>query len=428
MPGIKKKTAIIGVILLSLAVFLVWRFIRPMNIFVVSEAFERPITTAQVPAPLRTLRAKECAACHQAFYKEWATTIHSQAWTDPYFQTDWQFEGSEQICKNCHIPLDRQQEHTVLGFRDTEKWDPILEPNPDFDPVLQHEGVTCAACHLRDGKILGPYGSNTAPHPVEKLANSNEVCARCHVVGGERWDTFFRFPPCGTVAEIEASRTISPGAKLDARSAPEGRGPGMARVKTGQAGRTGEAVIADTASLGCVECHMPLVERPLVADGKVRVTRRHLWRGGHDPEMVKRALKIELKREPGTTADKQRYILTLTNVGAAHYLPTGTPDRHLTVHMRLLDAAGNIIKEQHHMLKRTVMWRPFIVDLWDTRLPYGERRTYTFAFSADKEPKLAVLEAVVRYHLLEEKRRKHIGYENKEPISYEVFRKRIPVH
>ena len=30
--------------------------------------------------------------------------MHSQAWTDPYFQADWQFDGAQQICKNCHIP------------------------------------------------------------------------------------------------------------------------------------------------------------------------------------------------------------------------------------------------------------------------------------------------------------------------------------
>jgi len=31
----------------------------------------------------------------------------------------------------------------------------------------------------------------------------------------------------------------------------------------------------------------------------------------------------------------------------------------------------------------------------------------------------------VRYHLLDEKRRKYINYKNTEPIAYEVFRKRI---
>lgn len=394
------RNIIVVSIVVVMVIFFTWRFIRPMNIFVVSEAFERPIDTRDVPAPLQTLRAEECAACHKEFYDEWSTTIHSQAWTDPYFQVDYRFDGSQQICKNCHIPLDRQQEYKVIGFRDKEKWDPILEPNPDFDPKLQHEGVTCTVCHLKDGKILGPYGSNTAPHPVEKLVNSNEVCARCHVVGGERWDTFFRFPPCGTVAEIQAGQS-------------------------GETSRSGEAVVRDVAALGCVECHMPLVERPLVVGGKVRPTRRHVWRGGHDPAQVKRALDIQFKETPASSSNKRRFTLTLTNVGAAHYVPTGTPDRHFSVALRLLDAKGGIVQEQNHILKRKILWRPFIIDLWDTRLPPGEPRQYTIDLDTADKTSVQAVEAIVRYHLVDEKRRELIGYNNKEPIAYDVFRKKV---
>ena len=103
---------------------------------------------------------------------------------------------------NCHIPLDRQQEHFILGFRDSDKLNPVLAPNPDFDPTLQQEGVTCVACHLRDGKIVGVLGTTDAPHPVKMIDDPNQICMRCHVVEGNRWDTLFRLPPCGTVAEI----------------------------------------------------------------------------------------------------------------------------------------------------------------------------------------------------------------------------------
>lgn len=392
-----KKLIVIGVAVVVVAVFFGWRFLRPMNIFIVSESFERPVSTAQIPAMFKTLRAEECGKCHQEFYKEWKTTIHSQAWTDPYFQTDWKFEGSQQICKNCHIPLDRQQEHKVVGFRDKEKWDPILEPNPEFDPVLQHEGVTCAACHLREGKIVGVYGDTRAPHPVKKLKSANEVCIQCHVVGGERWDTFFRFPPCGTVAEIQAGR----GKKVT---------------------RSGETVVGDPAALGCVECHMPLVERPLVAGGKVRKVRQHLWRGGHDPDQVKRALDIKFEQ---MTTDRHRFRLTLTNVGAAHYVPTGTPDRHFTLNVRLLDKNGKIITEEVHVIKRTVMWRPFIIDLKDNRLPPGKPRHHEFNYSKRELDDAVVVEAIVRYGLVDKKRLKRINYKGKEALSYEIFRKRL---
>ncbi len=232
---VRRKTLVVTITLIALAVFVGWRFVRPMNIFVVTKAFERPIDTRAAPAMFKTLSAQECAACHRDFYDEWSTAIHSQAWTDPYFQADWRYDDEQQICKNCHTPLDRQQEYRVLGFRDRAKWDPVLAPNPDFDPRLQHEGVTCAACHFRDGAILGPFGLDTAPHPVQKLADPNQVCVRCHVVQGERWDTFYKMPPCGTVAEIS-------------------RGTDQREPSRGQplflGGRTGEIRVEEIAGLG----------------------------------------------------------------------------------------------------------------------------------------------------------------------------------
>ena len=395
---LKKRTVVIVIGVLALAAFLGWRLLRPLHTFVIAKAFERPVDSRMIPKPLHGLHAQECGKCHQAFYKEWQTTIHSQAWTDPYFRTDWAFEGKEQICRNCHTPLDRQQPHRVVGFRDGDKWDPILKPNPTFDPVLQHQGVTCAACHVRDGKILGPYGHVNAPHPVEKLKDTNEICLRCHVVQGGRWDTFYRFPPCGTAAEIAA-----------------GKGHWH--------GRSGEYTVHNVAELGCVECHMPVVERALVPGGPVRRVHRHLWRGGHDPAMVKRGLDIQFREDSTNSAEDRAFVLTITNVGAAHYLPTGIPDRYLSVHWRVLDAEGKVLQERTDTLRRTVMWRPFIVDLWDTRLPYGQPRTFRFSVPERGGPLPVSLEVAVRYHLLDQARRKRIGYRNAQPIAYPVFRR-----
>ena len=400
MAMTRKRALIVAIGVAIFAAFLGWRLVRPMNIFVVSEHFERPIDTSKAGIPTEALRASTCGACHRETYEEWKTSIHSQAWTDPYFQIDWKFDELQQICKNCHIPLDRQQEHRVLGFNDAEKLKPILADNPDFDASLQHEGVTCAGCHFRDGKILGAHGDLEAPHPVEKLADANEICLHCHVVQGASWDTFFRYPPCGTAAEIEA---------------------GAGRWQ----GRSGEYTVRDASELGCVQCHMPAVERSLVDGGRVRQARRHLWRGGHDPATVKQALDIRFTETGDQAADRRAFALDLTNVGAAHYLPTGTPDRHLTVRLRVLDAAGQTLAEENHSLKRTTMWRPFIIDLWDTRLPRGQPRSYRIDVPAAGKSAPVAVEAVVRYHLLDEARRARIGYENKEPISYEVFRSRL---
>ena len=73
------------------------------------------------------------------------------------------------------------------------------------------------------------------------------------------------------------------------------------------------------------------------------------------------------------------------------------------------------------------MWRPFIIDLWDTRLPRNAPRIYSLEFSLDEKDGPLTVEAEVRYHLLDEKRRRRIDYENKDPIAFDVFRQRLPV-
>jgi Cytochrome c554 and c-prime len=371
-----------GLIILALfAAFLLWRFVRPMNIFVVDERFERPMQVA-MPRGIVSLSAKKCGECHREIYAEWSESMHGRAWTDPYFQVDSRYDGSQQICLNCHTPLMNQQQGLVLGFRDRDKFDPILAPNPDYDATLRDEGVTCAVCHIRNGRIVGPFRTGRAPHDVEYdpgMSRGMKPCLRCHVVTGKRWDTFYSMPPCGTVAEIKRE-----GQELD-----------------------------------CIGCHMPAVKRPTAVGTPAREGRRHLFQGGHKPEQVAQALRVEHKLEAGD------FVVTLTNVGAAHYLPTGTPDRHLTLELRLLGASGQLLAEKVYTLKRSILWRPFIVDLRDTRLPHGRSRAFRLPVAKRGGGVPAVVDVTVRYHLLDEARRKKIGYNNARPISYPIYHERI---
>ncbi len=371
------------IILALIAAFFLWRLVRPMNIFVVDERFERPMQVG-MPGGIASMSAKACGQCHRAIYREWAESMHGRAWTDPYFQVDFRYDGSQQICLNCHTPLVNQQQNLVLGFKDRDKFDPILAPNPGYDATLRDEGVTCAVCHIRNGRIVGPYRTDRAPHPVEYdpgMSPGMKPCLRCHVVAGKRWDTFYAIPPCGTVAEIEKG-----GHEVD-----------------------------------CIGCHMPAVVRLAAAGAAAREGRRHLFHGGHDPERVKQALRVEHK----LGADE--LIVTLTNVGAAHYLPTGTPDRHLTLDVKLLGPSGEVLKEKVHTMKRYILWRPVIVDLRDTRLPYGEPKEFRFPVIKRGSDTPAVVDVAVRYHLLEEARRKKIGYDNIEPIAYPIYHEQIPI-
>ncbi len=110
-------------------------------------------------------------------------------------------------------------------------------------------------------------------------------------------------------------------------------------------------------------------------------------------------------------------------------MPTGTPDRHLTILFSLADPSGKVFKEKTYTLKRTIMWRPFIVDLWDTRLKKNVPRKLTFKWKKNNVPAGAgdTLTVTVRYHLLDEARRNRIGYRNTTPIFYPVFQQIIPL-
>ena len=174
------QRVLIAAIAFGLATFIGYRMVRPMNIFVVTEEFERPMDVV-VPPGLRSLSARECGTCHREAYQEWSESMHAHAWVDPYFQVDFEFDRSQQICLNCHTPLRDQQENLVLGFRDREKFQPILSTNESFDAALRDQGVTCAVCHVRDGVIIGcllinGVNGNRNPHICgnRKLHTSGE--------------------------------------------------------------------------------------------------------------------------------------------------------------------------------------------------------------------------------------------------------------
>jgi hypothetical protein len=384
-----KKRAFFYMAVALLAFFFYHRLTMDIRFFNITPGFERP-QAVTIPDGLDSIRAEDCGVCHTEEYAEWKSSIHANAWKDPYFRSDFEYDGSQQICLNCHTPLVNQQENLVTGFRDKTKFNPLLEPNPDFDPAFKDEGVTCAVCHLgSDGIITGPGGIKNDVHPVKKdetFSDGRSVCRRCHEVFTNRWDTFLKMPLCGTFVEAEKS-----GGKVD-----------------------------------CQNCHMPKTTRPIVPGGESRTTGRHLWRGGHDKDTVINALDIKLTQTDSPDKRRRRFELSLTNRGAKHRLPTGTPDRHLEISFRLLSESGEVLKEKIDTLERVILWRPFMVDIYDSRLEYMKEKMFDFEFKPEKyKEAVNSIEAEVRYGLLHEKRRKRIGYENSEPISYRVFYEKV---
>ena len=220
-------------------------------------------------------------------------------------------------CQTCHNPLEEQQPVTADGA-----------PNPLYDAELRAEGLVCAACHVREHVRYGPPRREDAgplpdpiPHggfEVRPEYQEARFCATCHqffdqrAVNGKPIENTFR--------EWEASPQAA-------------------------AGRT------------CQSCHMP--------------DRAHLWRGIHDPEMVRSGVDVALA-DVASADGEVRAALTVTNRDVGHAFPTYVTPR-VFVALWQVGADGEAIDgtEAEGTIGRKVDFRKW-EEVFDTRVLPGE--------------------------------------------------------
>ncbi len=388
----------VAVVVLAGLVYLYYTEVKPVVIFGLRSDYARAIPFQQVPDGLTSLKAESCGQCHREIYEEWKTSIHSQAYQDPFFHAYWTKDKHIWVCLNCHAPLENQQPTLVKDIPRGRVEKAHQEPNPNFDAEYQQEGVTCAACHVRDGVVLGPFDDSAAPHPTkfDLSFRTTDICYRCHnVVSGPA--QFYNVGPCGTYAEYE-----------------------------------GKFLMKERGFI-CQSCHMPEIDRPVAENGPIRRGRQHLWRGGHDPDMVKRAVAIQVAATPSIPNPGEDFTITLTlvNAGAGHKIPTGDPDRHFTVEFEMLDRNGARIAQQHDTMGRWIMWQPAIVELYDNRLLPLASRNYPFTTRLPKEIEGLRLIARVRYHIQSERQHQMLidkfGLTAKDPYHFIVYEREVPL-
>ena len=246
-----------------------------------------------------SLQPESCGACHPAQFADWQTSLHARSMGPGFkgqlvemIEND---PASALHCYTCHAPLTEQQEKVEDGKGGHAA-------NRAFDARLQGRGLACAACHVREHQRFGPPkrdGSLASELPREKLPHNGvtrtpaflraEFCKDCH-----------QFPPDG----YALNGKLLENTYNEWKASPSGR-----------------------AGVQCQECHMP--------------DRRHLWRGIHDPEIVRSGVTVTL------AADKERYrpgeavnaTLTITNSKVGHYFPTYVTPR-VVARAELRDAQG----------------------------------------------------------------------------------------
>jgi len=379
----KKRLLIIALIAIALA----YASFRKSLIYDLGQTTAVGVPYQEIPAGLTSLKAAECGACHQEIYAEWRTTMHAAAYTDPFFQAYWQKDEYEWSCLTCHTPLENQLKKRIVEFKGGDFYQPKFADNSRFDAELQQEGITCAACHVRDGVVYGPYPAEqlNAPHPVgfDERFLSESLCLDCHEVPAKPF-SFLRSGICGTGGEWVDGPYIKQGYR-------------------------------------CQTCHMPEVTRPLMAGKKAHKGGRHLWRGGNSPEQVAKALTITAKHQDGTIN------VDITNSGAGHNFPTGDPDREVFITARLINKEGAVLQTKELHIRRIIIWKPIMIELSDNRIKPLETRTLSFKIPSRLNDQSLTVEVEGIYQILSararEKLETHYGLKDYPPIRYTFVEK-----
>jgi len=285
----------------------------------------------KVPENVPSLKAQDCGVCHLEIYQEWQQTLHASAYHDPYFQAYLKKDKGDPTCLVCHTPLENQTEF-ILSAKQGDFKQLSTKANKSFDPSLRDEGVTCAACHVRDGIIYGPYPAEklNAPHPVayDKKFTSKSICLQCHQVPAKSF-SLLKEGICSTGIEAQSG----PWAK---------------------------------AEYICQNCHMDEVNRPLMAGFPSRPGRKHLWPGGYSKTQLQKVFEFKAVKENG------RLYLSIKNAGAGHKVPTGDSDRFIQLKF-FWQVAGQEKKLLDSItFKRQMIWQPIILEWSDNRLAPGQ--------------------------------------------------------
>ena len=304
----------------------------------------------QGPAPARfspveaSLAPEACGSCHPAQFADWRTSLHAQAMgpgvAGQLVEMLARAPANALGCHTCHAPLAEQR--PLLGTQERHA------RNPAFDPALRAHGLVCAGCHVRAHERFGPPrrdGALASPAPRESLPHGGvtrtpaflaaEFCRGCHQFTSNGFALNGKLLE-NTYEEWKASRFAREGVQ-------------------------------------CQDCHMP--------------DRRHLWRGIHDPEMVRSGLAITARRDGagvprgGTVTATLR--MTSTRVG--HAFPTYVTPR-VILRGELVDETGAVIAGTR---VQRIVAREVALDLsrevGDTRLAPGRSVELRYARRVDRD-------------------------------------------
>ena len=309
---------------------------RPIPLQVPGFKLQVPNSNSELRTPNSelplSLHPDACDECHKEQYNDWKDSIHSKAMGAGLLSQLEPHNDPETAvsCYYCHAPMMEQSE-----VKHQSPVEGNYTKNPFFDNKLKLSGVSCSVCHLRGGKVYGPpareikgqgsgvkgQGQNEHSGFIEKdFFERAEFCAACH--------------------------QMDEGYELN--------GKVLTNIY-----REWKNSFYGENNITCQNCHMP--------------DRQHLWRGIHNPEMVRNGINIKLiPYEKGG-----KLVIINNNVG--HFFPTYVTPL-ITVKRFMIDKRGEIIPSS---LKEEFIGRKVGLDLtqefFDTRI--APQKSFEFDYN-----------------------------------------------
>ena len=290
-----------------------------------------------------SLAPDACGTCHPAQLADWRTSLHARAMgpgvTGQLVEMLESAPADALGCYTCHAPLAEQRPQ-----------------NPAFDPALASDGLVCAGCHVRAHERFGPPrrdGSLMSTVPRDALPHH----------GVTRTPAFLAAEFCRGCHQFEAGGLAVNG-KLLENTYEEWKASRFARD-----------------GVQCQDCHMP--------------DRRHLWRGIHDPEMVRSGLTITVDGVRAATGRDVAAILKVASTRVGHRFPTYVVPR-VVLRGEQLDGDGAVVAGTRREL---VIGREVALDLsrelQDTRLAPGASMRLAYRAPRDGRARRLRLRVVV---------------------------------
>jgi hypothetical protein len=321
--------------------------------------------------------AELCGDCHRAIYEGWKRSAHATAMESRLFQDA--LEGAEadfgvqarKNCLACHAPVA------------------VLTGDLDLVRKVSWEGVTCDYCHsIQEVTTTGGNPKAKVEFTLVKSGPTKDLVSPAH---GTRFSPLHTSSlACITCHEYSNSQGF----------------PVLATYSEWEKSTYGKNEV------GCQTCHMYRIAGDVVDPRIIRsatlTLNLHEIPGGHSIQQLNKAIKADLSTT--REGDQLLVVVKLTNRGAGHDVPTGSPLRQLILELDADSLAGHHFSEQR-IYRRTVKDRSGALlnreDLvfvkgarlvTDTRLAPNETKTETFSFPIPQGTQTRVKASLYYYY------------------------------